>query len=146
MERINKKAEVAAIFYEVSKILKRSMRKSFENVGITIPQSFVIHTLMEFGEMKISDLSKRLSLSNSTISGIVDRLEKQQLVVRTRSEEDRRIVYVNIAPTFKQIHKGFYKKAQESFGELLSPATTEELEKVIEGLNTLKQILNDKNE
>lgn len=142
MERKNKKAEVATIFYEVSKILKRSMRKSFENVGITIPQSFVIHTLMEFGEMKISDLSKRLNLSNSTISGIVDRLEKQQLVVRTRSEEDRRIVYVNTAPKIKQLHKGFYKKAQGSFEELLSPATPEELEKIIEGLNTLKQILN----
>lgn len=141
METINKNAEVAKLFFEVAKIIKHSLRKSFEDVGITLPQSMVIGTLIKSGEMKITDLSRKINLSNSTISGIVDRLEKQHLVVRTRSEVDRRIVYVKVTPKFEEIHKGFHKKAAESFADLLGRGTPEEIDKVIEGLTTLKKIL-----
>jgi DNA-binding MarR family transcriptional regulator len=142
METINNKVEVARLFFEVNKILKRSTRKSFEDIGITLPQMLVIGTLTKFGEMKITELSKKLNLSNSTISGIIDRLEKQELVVRTRSEKDRRIVYVKVTPKFGELHKGFHQKIEESFSDLLSTGTPDEIEKIIVGLNTLKIILN----
>lgn len=145
MNSKSKRAEVVRLYYEVNKISMRSLRKHFENVGITIAQGLVLRTLIKFGEMKISEISKKISLSNSTISGIIDRLEKRELVTRSRSEEDRRIVYVNLTPKFEEIHKGMYKKTGESFEDLLSAGTSEELEKIIEGLTTLKKILNDRN-
>jgi DNA-binding MarR family transcriptional regulator len=142
METKNNKVEVARLFFEVNKILKHSIRKSFEDIGITLPQMLVIGTLTKLGEMKITELSKKLNLSNSTISGIIDRLEKQELVVRTRSEKDRRIVYVKVTPKFGELHKGFHQKIEESFSDLLSTGTPDEIEKIIVGLNTLKIILN----
>lgn len=142
---INKKIEIARLFSEVNKVIHRNMRKSFENQGLTLPQGMVVHTLIEFGEMKITELSKKLNLSNSTVSGIVDRLEKQELVVRTRSEVDRRIIFVKVTPKFKEIHEGFHRKAEQNFEDLLGNGTSEEIEKIIEGLNVLKEILNDRN-
>lgn len=146
MDTINRKVKVAKLFSGVNKTLKRSLRKSFEDVGITLPQGLVIGTLIEFGEMKISELSRKINLSNSTVSGIIDRLEKHQLAVRSRSEVDRRVVNVKVTPKFEEIHQGFIKKAEESFAELLSTGTDEEIEKVMEGLTTLKKILNDRKE
>lgn len=145
MEANSKEVEIARLFYEVNKILKEGMRRSLEEFGVTLPQIFVMSTLMEYGKMKITELSKKLNLSNSTVSGIVDRLEKQKLVIRIRSEEDRRIVYVKATPRFEAIHQGFHKKAEASFGDLLSAGSSAELEKVIEGLNVLKKILTDRN-
>lgn len=55
----------------------------------------VLYTLGKHGSMKLSDISEKLSISNSTISGIVDRLEKQKYVERIRSKEDRRVIYVS---------------------------------------------------
>jgi len=146
METENKKLEIARLFLEVNKILKHSMRHSLEDIGITLPQSLVIGTLLKFGEMKITELSRHLNLSNSTISGIIDRLERQQLVKRTRSEEDRRIVYVQVTPRFGEIHKGFHKDLERKFEELLSPGTPEDIEKIITGLTVLKKILKDKHQ
>jgi DNA-binding MarR family transcriptional regulator len=146
METTNKKLEIARLFLEVNKILKHSMRRSFEDIGITLPQSLVIGALFKFGEMKISELSRRLNLSNSTISGIIDRLEKQQLVKRTRSEEDRRIVYVKVTPRFGEIHKSFHKELERKFEDLLSSGAPEDIEKIIAGLTILKSILKDKHE
>jgi MarR family transcriptional regulator, organic hydroperoxide resistance regulator len=146
MDAVNKKAEVARLFSEVSKTLKHCMRKTFEDIGITMPQGILIGTLIKCGEMKITELSNKINLSNSTISGIVDRLEKQQLVERTRSEEDKRIVYVKVTPKLEKLFKGVHKKADESFEDLLSAGTPEEIEKIIEGLDALKRILNHSKE
>lgn len=146
METVSKKVEVARLFFEVNKTIKHSTRRRFEDIGITLPQSLVIGALIKFGEMKITELSRKLHLSNSTISGIIDRLEKQQLVIRTRSEEDRRIVYVKLTPEFGEIHKGFHKKIEKKFEDLLSVGTPEEIERIIEGLNVLKKILSDRPE
>ncbi|MDF2673481.1 MAG: transcriptional regulator, MarR family [Clostridiales bacterium] len=57
--------------------VKRTMGKQFEEMNITGPQGMLVGTLIHYGEMKISDLSEKLGLSNSTVSGIVDRLENQ---------------------------------------------------------------------
>ncbi|WP_243108127.1 MarR family transcriptional regulator [Clostridium sp. JN-9] len=140
----NTKAEVARLFFEVNKNFKHCMRKNFGIGGLTIPQTLVVFTLFKSGEMKISELSKKVNLSNSTVSGIVDRLEKQGMVERTRSEEDRRTVFVSVTEKFKEVHKGFHKEIEKNFEDSLSSGTPEELEKVIEGLNILKRILNGK--
>lgn len=144
MIEVNKKLEIARLFSVVNKTIHCNMRKSFEDVGITLPQSLVIRTLKQGGEMKITELSRRLNLSNSTVSGIVDRLEKREFVSRARSAEDRRIVYVKVTPKLEEIHKDIYKNAEHSFEDLLSAGTAEEIDKVIEGLSTLQKILNDR--
>jgi len=143
VENDSARAEAARLFSEVEKTLKHSMRKTFEDVGLTMPQCLVIGTLIKSGEMKISELSNKVKLSNSTVSGIVDRLENQGLVVRTRSEEDRRKVYVKATQKVEEIYKGIHKKVEKSLEGLLSSGTEEEVEKIIEGLNTLNRILNN---
>lgn len=144
MDNINKTAEVARLFSELSKMLKKSLHKTFEDSKLTMPQTMVIGTLIKHGEMKITELSNKMNLSNSTTSGIVDRLEKQGLVLRVRSEEDRRTVYVKITEKVEEYHKGVHKKLEETFEELLSSGTSEDMDKIIEGLNTLKKVLKDK--
>lgn len=137
------KTEVGRLIFELGKLMRQYMRKNFEHEGITMPQSSVLGMLMKNGEMKITELSSKLMLSNSTVSGMIDRLEKQQLVERRRSEEDRRIVYVKVSPKFLEMHKESHKKIEKSFEELLDTGTPEELEKIIDGLKTLKKIIGE---
>jgi DNA-binding MarR family transcriptional regulator len=133
--------ETTRLFVEVSKLIQQSMRKNFEDSEVTMPQGMVLHILKEYGQMKISDLSDKVHLSKSTVSGIVDRLEKHGLVERTRNDEDRRTVYVSVTKAFEENHKELHKKAEESFEDLLSSATEQDMEKIVEGLSTLKRIL-----
>lgn len=143
MATANEKAEFGRLFFELFKLFKQYMRKNFEEEGMTLPQGAVIGTLAKDGEMKITDLSCRLNMTNSTISGILDRLEKQQLVVRKRSEEDRRIVYVRLTPKVEEMYKERHEKIEDKFQELLNSGTPEEIDKIIDGLNVLKKILNN---
>lgn len=138
---MNQKEEVARLFFGVDKKLKHSLRKSFESMGITMPQGIVMGELSKRGEMKISDLSNTVGLSNSTISGILDRLERQAMVVRTRSQLDKRIVYVKLSAEYENLDQSFHATATRIIGEILEKISEEEMEQVVKGLNVMKKAL-----
>lgn len=63
---------------------------------VTPQQMITILTLGELGKAKITTLSRRMGVSPPTITGIVDRLERNGYVERARDENDRRVVFVSI--------------------------------------------------
>jgi len=64
--------------------------------GLTGPQSTLLRTLVKKGPLSSASLSRRLYVTPSNITGIIDRLEKKGLVERIRKERDRRIVLINL--------------------------------------------------
>lgn len=143
MENLNESTKVANLFQEVMILFKHSMRKVFEDSGITAPQGMVLGILDKEKRIKITELSSKLSLPNSTVSGLVDRLEKQGMVVRERSEEDRRVVYVSISPHFTEMHQHFHKNLKLNLENVMNQGTAEDLNNIFKGLNTLKKLLSD---
>ena len=143
MKILNESIEVARLFQEVMQLFKHSMNKLLEDTGMSAPQGMVLGLLSKKKKMKITELSQSLCLSNSTVSGIIDRLEKQEMVVRERSEKDKRVVYVSIAPNFMDMHKKFHKQFEKNIADIMSKGNTEELHKIFEGLDTLKNLLSD---
>jgi DNA-binding MarR family transcriptional regulator len=63
---------------------------------LTGPQSTLLRTLVKEGPLSSASLSRRLYVTPSNITGIIDRLEKKGLVERIRKERDRRIVLINL--------------------------------------------------
>ena len=143
-DKANDNVEVARLFLQVMGLFKHSMIKIFEDIGITAPQAMVMGILSKEKRIKMTELSSKLCLSNSTVSGIVDRLEKQGMVERDRSKDDRRVVYVNICPEFNEIHADFHKLIRGNTENIIKKGTTEEIDKVVEGLNILKKFLKEK--
>jgi MarR family transcriptional regulator, organic hydroperoxide resistance regulator len=137
-----KKYIIARLFHDLSMTVKQTMRKEFESMGVTMPQSMVIGTLIKGGTMKVSELSEALGFTNSTTSGILDRLEKQDIIRRERTPEDRRVVYITITDTFKEKHNGFESCFSQNFEKLLKGADEDELSTILKGLTTLKKVLN----
>lgn len=66
--------------------------------NITGPQLWCLFAVKESGPLTSGRIAKKIYLSPSTVVGIVDRLEKKELVVRNRDNRDRRQVYVSITP------------------------------------------------
>ncbi|MVX64804.1 MarR family transcriptional regulator [Clostridium chromiireducens] len=143
MENSNNDIEVARLFQEVMYLFRNNMKKLISDTGMSAPQGMVIGLLSKNKKMKVTELSQHLSLSNSTVSGIIDRLEAQEMVIRERSKEDKRVVYVSISPKFKEIHKVFHKQIEENIKKVLNQGSEDELNKIFEGLNILKKLLTD---
>lgn len=62
--------------------------------GLTAPQILVLQSVRKHGKAKPSLIAKDILLSQATVTSILDRLEKAELVTRERSTDDRRIVEV----------------------------------------------------
>jgi DNA-binding MarR family transcriptional regulator len=141
MEEMSKGVKIIRLFKQIMQSVKRNLGDSFRPLNLTGPQGMILGTLCRNGEMKISDLSTEVGLSNSTVSGIIDRLEKQGLAERKRSEEDRRVVYVDASPKFKKCSQEHFKELEERVAAIMNNATPEELDKVLEGMEILKKII-----
>ena len=141
MEEIRKSIEVIKVLKNLMDTIKQNMHEQFKEMRVTGPQGMLMGTLVHNGEMKISDLSEMLALSNSTVSGILDRLEKNGFVKRTRSEEDRRVVYVSVTDEFKKHTQEHFNEIEKKLESMMNKGTPEELEKIFEGIDTLQKVI-----
>jgi DNA-binding MarR family transcriptional regulator len=78
-------------------------RKLHTEFDVTTPQMICIYALLRNDGITLSELSKAVSLSASTVNGIVDRLESKELMTRQRSSEDRRKVLLRLTDKGRQI-------------------------------------------
>lgn len=87
-----------------------------EAAGLSGTDHKYLDLIMENGEMTAGELAERTRLTTGAITGIVDRLEKQNLVKRRRDKDDRRKVFIvpqhenaykKLAPVFQSLVDGF---------------------------------------
>ncbi len=83
--------------------------------GLTGPQLVILQELSKLGEVSVGELSKAISLSQATVTGILERLAKRSLITRRRSEIDRRRVLVQATSECKELLKNAPPPMQESF-------------------------------
>jgi len=91
-ERIDR--DLAAIRHA----LRKPVEAEFAQAGLTVPQTALMRVVVFQNGVSLKDLSRRLSLAHSTVSGIVDRLESRGMLVRRADPEDGRITRIHPAP------------------------------------------------
>jgi DNA-binding MarR family transcriptional regulator len=134
-----------------SEILK-SLRKIIRAVDLqskqlqskhqmTAPQLLCFTTIVEKGPLTLANIADEVGLSSSTLVGIIDRLEKKDLVVRERSRVDRRQVLISSTKNGQE----YYKKAPESLQDKLLRSLNEihepEREQIHDSLNKVVDML-----
>ena len=80
-------------YLRVTQHMSQQFRSHFGRLDLTFPRPGA-HGAGGGWAGTISALAERTGSANSTVSGIVDRLEKLGLARRQRSETDRRVIYV----------------------------------------------------
>lgn len=147
METLKRSLEVSRLIKEVVFQIKHNMVKEFEKAGlpgITPTQGMMLGILEKRGKMKVSEISQKMGLNNSTVSGIIDRLERQGMVERLRSEEDKRVVFIKLSPKFDGAEMGMHSRVEGIIERIIADrGTPEDYDKIIEGLSTLKRLLTD---
>jgi len=71
-------------------------RRLEREVGLTGPQAVALQTIGERGSLTAGDLARHVHLSQATLTPMLDRLESKGLVTRSRSQSDRRKVFVTL--------------------------------------------------
>lgn len=112
----------------ISGIIKQKGREILNSYTITPPQFIALQWLFEHGDMTIGDLSNKMYLAFSTTTDLVDRMEKNELVVRIREEQDRRVVRIKLLKEGERVIEEVIQKRQEYLQTVLADFTKEEAE------------------
>ncbi|WP_019414158.1 MarR family winged helix-turn-helix transcriptional regulator [Paenisporosarcina sp. TG20] len=103
----------------ISGIIKQKGRKILSNYTVTPPQFIALQWLFEHGDMTIGDLSTKMYLAFSTTTDLVDRMEKNNLVLRVRDEQDRRVVRIHLLKEGERVIEEVIQKRQAYLQEIL---------------------------
>lgn len=139
--------------YEVIKRIKRlketmhvHLQRLFKEMNLTAPQGMVVGILLKHEKMKVSEVSAIMDLSMSTVSGILDRLEKQGMITREKSETDGRVILVSLTGSFKKSSHIPFKEIEESWTQKINRASEEEIDTILTALAILERLINEESE
>jgi len=115
-----------------STAVARRLQKNFRQAGldITIEQWSVLYHLWKEDNLSQQELCIRTFRDKPSITRLVDNLEKQKLVKRTASREDRRINLVCLTETARDMQELTIEIANQTMNEALVNVNREEIEMV----------------
>jgi len=123
--------------YSASRLITIAYKPYLDKLDLTYPQYLVLLVLWENDGLSVNQISKRLLLNTNTLSPLLKRMEKMDLLQRNRSSEDERSVIVELTESGKELKSKALLIPEKLFAELIS-------EKIkIEDMLKLKDILSE---
>ena len=119
-------SDIFMTYLRVTQHMSQQFRSHFGRMDLTFPQALVLSVLGEEGPVPISALAERTGSANSTVSGIVDRLEKLGLAKRQRRQSRRRGNYVSATDKYRALRDKTATDVTGYFSSLLSGMSEEE--------------------
>lgn len=119
---------------------KQVLAESIHNTVLTPPQFGLLWCLNCAHTLTMTELADKLDLSHGAATGLVDRLDKLNLIKRERSEDDRRVVYVTLSDAGQQLIKRVNSKRHAILGTILQDLTPQERQTLLK----IDMILKDK--
>lgn len=147
---LNEAPEVPDVAYDLQVLqsLRRLIRAAdifsrrlIKQHKVTGPQLMCLHKLLELDGLTVSELSKAIYLSPSTVVGILDRLEKQKLVTRIRSSTDRRKVLIHVTQEGRDLVVDAPSPLQEALRSGLTKLDTHKQKEIADNIASLVSML-----
>lgn len=98
--------------------------------GLTTPQFGILEALHHLGPLSLGELADKLLVTGGNVTYVMDRLEEQDLVVRERSAEDRRVIEAKLTSKGKRLIEEVFPGHAEFISELSSHLNAEEQDRL----------------
>ena len=136
----------AEILIKIRKIIRSinlESKKIQKEYGVSIPQVLCLSHLMNAPNYLATqgEIRKFLNLNSSTVSGIIERLEKKGYVARLPKTGDKRVVNIALTSAGDKLMKSIPSLLHEQLSEKLTRINEEKLRTIEESLDTLINLL-----
>lgn len=117
--------------------LRDPLATACEQMQLTPSQVHALMWLGQDGALTMGELARRIGITEKTVTGVVDRLEREGFVQRERSATDRRVVHCTLATAGQQAYQRLDRMLQQQLGlflELLDATDRKALFRLMEKL------------
>lgn len=112
-----------------------------KTTGLTTPQMLLLKAIANKDRMTIGELANEISLSQATVTVILDRLEKRKLVTRVRSTIDKRKVHVQLTKAALTTLKQAPVPLQHQFAQQFSALQDWEQTSIVSALQRVASMM-----
>ena len=124
--------------YTASRLLTQVYHPLLSGHGLTYPQYLVLLVLWEKDAQPVNDIAKRLYLETNTVTPLLQRMEKEGIIARTRGKQDARQTIVSLTGKGKGLQKQLadvpFKVGGSVICESLNPETSPELFRMLDDI------------
>jgi DNA-binding MarR family transcriptional regulator len=136
--------EIDGALREIRRTLRKPLAAEIARGELTAPQRGIMEILVRTDGLSLKELSKRASLAHSTVSGIVDRLEKRGMVTRQNDDADGRLSRIVVTEAVREfVQEKLPELTMKPLVEALDRATPAQRKKIVDGLRTLRRIVGE---
>lgn len=116
-------------------------RELMRTTGLTAPQLLLLQTIQLMGKVSVGELAQEISLSQATVTSILDRLEDRGLVQREKGARDKRKVFTALTARGEDAIKDAPVPLQQSFVERFRKLASWEQHQLIASLERVAAMM-----
>lgn len=133
--------EVLIALRQIIRATDLHSRKLMKECGLTIPQAVVLRAIQDLGNVTVRRISNHVSLSQATVTTILNRLEQRTLIARQRNALDKRVVNVTLTDKGKTVLADSPMLLHESFVKRFEALEAWEQTQILSSLQRIAQMM-----
>lgn len=105
MDHLKLENQLCFPLYATSRMVTRIYQPLLEKLDLTYPQFLVMLVLWEHKKMTVGQVGKKLYLNTNTLTPLINKLIDKKYILKNRSLEDERIVYISLTKAGKELQE-----------------------------------------
>ncbi len=133
---------ILATLKQITRALDIQSKNLMRKYGLTGPQLLILKELYNNSSLSLKQVADKVSLSQATVTSIMDRLEKMQFVMRIRNSQDKRKVNIQLADKTVEIMSKNPGLLQEQFSDEFDKLEEWEKNYLLSALQRIASMMN----
>lgn len=133
--------QIETLLRQTSFLVKKRGREILADFSMTIPQLHALLVVRDNPSITMGALCERLYLACSTATDLVDRLEKNGFLERTKDFNDRRVVRLQITDKGLDVINKVIEARRRYVSSILTSLTQKEKEQLVSSLGKLHSLM-----
>lgn len=134
--------EILIALRRVIRAIDQHSRNLIQTHGLTGPQALMLTEIVRSAGITGSELAKRVSLSQPTVTDVINRLENRELLVRSRDPQDKRKIILRATTQGEALVKQSVPLLQERFETRLNKLKDWEQLQLLSSLQRIAEMMN----
>ena len=117
------------------------IEKNVQEFGLNISEFGVLEMLYHKGDQPVQKVAEKILVTSGTITYVINKLEKKELVVRRKCHKDKRVYYVSLTEKGNDFIANIFPKHRDFIDNLFKDLNEEDKKQLLESLIQLRGVL-----
>jgi MarR family transcriptional regulator, 2-MHQ and catechol-resistance regulon repressor len=129
---MNDQLKAVTVILRASQAIQEAIRKDAANYDLNPTEFSVLELLYHKGDQPIQTIGKKVLISSSSITYVVDKLEQKKYVRRQGCPQDRRVIYAVLTNEGKTLMDEVFPRHKCKMSEIFDDLSANEIDHTVD--------------